>query len=214
MTKDDKNYFIHNRNDKKGFKISPEDTVVIVRGSVGRFDASLDLLSQLEKANFFVINNRETIEVCGDKFRTTLKLTENNIPTPKARIIRDIESVDEICSDFDNKFPLVLKTIKGSKGVGVLMVKSYSDLVSVLQLVWKTDPDVEMLLQEYVKSDFDYRIHVLNNEVIGGMKRIRKTKDFRTNYSLGNDVENVPVDEMSDELKEIAIKSTKAVGGI
>ena len=73
---------------------------------------------------------------------------------------------------------------------------------------------MEMLVQEYIEADRDYRIHVLNNQVVASMARIRKTKDFRTNYSLGNTTEHIPVEKLPKDMKDIAVKAAKAVSAV
>ena len=104
-----------------------------------------------------------------------IKLAEKDISVPKSRILRNLEGINDIVKDFDNKFPLVIKTISGTQGIGVFLVKSFSDMKAILQTIWKINPDVELLAQSFVKTDRDYRIHVLGKEVIAGMERIKKT---------------------------------------
>ena len=49
-----------------------------------------------------------------------------------------------------------MKTLRGSKGVGVLFVDSEKVLVdSIVQLIHKQDEDADLLIQEYIKTDYD-----------------------------------------------------------
>ena len=202
-------YIAYNIDDKKGFPIHSDNTIVINRGSVmARFN-SRNIISQLEKRSIFCINNRETIEVCSDKFRTILRLVDAGVPTPKTALIQGIEGIQDAVDQIGGKFPYILKTIFGSKGVGVIFVESMSSLKSTLQLIWKINEEEELLLQEYINSDFDVRVHVLGNEVIAAMSRSKIKDDFRSNYSQGGKVKKY---KMSDEETELSIKSAKAVG--
>ena len=72
-------------------------------------------------------------------------------------------------------------------------------------------------MQEFIENDgSDYRVHVLNDQVIAVMQRIsgNTKKEFRTNYSLGGSVKGIKLKNFPDELKDLAIKASKSVKGI
>jgi len=206
---DDNNYTAHNLDDNKGFPIYSDKTVAINRGSVMEKSNSRNIISQLERRSIFCINNRETIETCFDKYRTMLKIADAGVPTPKTVLIQGENGIDDAVKTLGGKFPYIVKTLHGSKGIGVIFVESMPALTSMLQLIWKVNEDTEMILQEYIPVDFDIRVHVLGDEVIGAMKRYVVKDDFRSNYSQGGKVENY---KPSDEEKEICIRASKAVG--
>ena len=208
---DDGHRTVHNIGDDKGFEINSDNTVAIIRGSVSRQMSTLDLITQLEKAGIFCINSRNTIETCSDKYRTTLKLADSSIPSPKTSIIQDMDTLEYSFDVIGSKFPVILKTITGSKGVGVFYAESWKSLKSVLQAIWKINEDEELLLQQYIESPYDLRVHVLGGEVIASMKRHVLHNDFRSNFSLGSKVEKV---KLSKEQIEIAIRSSKVVGSV
>ena len=116
IMRDEKNgqLTIHKEDDSFGFEID-EDTVVLIRGAVGKKDSYLDLISQLERYGIPVCNFRETIEVCGDKFRCYLRLQEIGMNQPKTVLIPNAEkeSVDTAHEALKNDFPMVLKTLQG-----------------------------------------------------------------------------------------------------
>ena len=206
---EDGGYIAYNIDDKKGFPIHSDNTIAINRGFALEKFNSRNIISRLEKRSIFCINNRETIEVCADKFRTILRLVDGGIPTPKTALIQGIDSLEDVIKQIGGKFPYILKTIFGSKGIGVIFIESIASLKSTLQLIWKLNEQEELILQEYINSDFDVRVHVLGNEVIASMKRSKIKGDFRSNYSQGGKVHKY---KLSDEEIEICIKATKAVG--
>lgn len=207
--KSDFSYLVHNVEDKKGFEIVPSHTVAIIRGSVARFKSSLDLISQLEKAGVFCVNFRDCIETCGDKYRTILRLADVGIPTPKTALIPDEKAVDRALKMIGDKFPIVVKTLSGSKGIGVFFIESRKSLTSILQVIWKLNDEAELLVQEYIPTKFDVRVHVLGDQVIASMKREVLEKDFRSNFSLGGKVEEY---KLSEKEKKICILASKSVG--
>jgi hypothetical protein len=107
------------------------------------------------------------------------------------------------------RFPVILKTLTGSKGVGVFVADSWEGLKSTLQAIWKINHSVEIIMQRFLEADYDLRVHVLGDKVIAAMKRKKIKGDFRSNYSLGGKVEKV---ELQDDEIELAIAASKAVG--
>ena len=202
---------IHYADDDKGF-ILDADTLVVNRGSVTRNDSYLDLISQIERYGIATCNPRECIEVCSDKFRAYLRLQEIGMNQPRTVLIPndEAETVDRAHEALDNEFPMVLKTLQGSKGVGVLLIETERSLQSQVSLIYKIDPFCDILLQEYIESDYDVRVVIVNREIIGAMKRNKITGDFRSNMSQGAKAESVTLTELE---KDHCLQAAKAVNG-
>ena len=124
LTFDENGRTIHNADDEKGFSISPEDTIVIVRGGVNTKDVWKDLLSQLERAGMTCINTRECMEICSDKYRTSLRLADAGLVSPITVLVPDVRGAKIAFEKLDTNYPVILKTTSGTKGVGVLFVES------------------------------------------------------------------------------------------
>ena len=77
-------------------------------------------------------------------------------------------------------------------------------------MIYKIDPFCDILLQEYIESDFDVRVVIVNREIIGAMKRNKITGDFRSNMSQGGTGDEV---ELTDLEKDACLRATKAVNG-
>jgi RimK family alpha-L-glutamate ligase len=199
----------HNKDDKKGFEVGAM-TVAIVRGSITRKDSWMDFVSILERANATLVNPRTTINICADKYRTALRLADYGLTQPKTKLINDPEKSNEQVAEADIKFPLIMKTLRGSKGVGVLFVDSEKGLDSIVQLIHKQDEDADLLVQEYIKTEYDVRAHVLGGKVLAAMKRPVIEGDFRSNVSQGSKPQKITLTEL--EIEE-TLKAAKAVGG-
>ena len=199
----------HNKEDKKGFEVGAM-TVAVVRGSITRKDSWMDFVSILERANATLVNPRTTINVCADKYRTALRLADYGLTQPKTKLINDPEKSIEQVEQADIKFPLIMKTLRGSKGVGVLFLDSERGLDSIVQLIHKQDEDADLLVQEYIKTDYDVRVHILGGKFLAAMKRPVIEGDFRSNVSQGSKPQNIKLTEL--EIEE-CLKASKAVGG-
>jgi ribosomal protein S6--L-glutamate ligase len=202
---------LHNKDDDKGFEVSGTDTIAIVRGSVTRKDSWMDIVSLLEKHSVCVVNSRETISVCADKYRTSLRLADYGVKQPVTHLINDPENSEQAFENLNSQYPIILKTLRGSKGVGVLFVESSKSLDSIVQLIHKQDEDADLLLQEYIKTDYDARVLVLGGKVLSTMKRPVIEGDFRSNVSQGSKPEKLELTEL--EIEE-SLKAAKAVNGL
>ena len=201
---------IHNSDDDEGYEISPKDTIIVVRGGVNARDQWKDLVSSLERAGYSCVNSRECMEVCSDKYRTALRLAEVGLSTPTTILVPDEKGVMDAFEKLDTKFPIILKTIQGTKGIGVLFIESEKSLESMTQLLFKIDEEISLILQNFLESDGDVRVMVLNNQIIGSMKREKVKGDFRSNVHLGAKVKEF---ELTDKEKVDCIRAAKAVNG-
>ena len=199
----------HNKDDDKGFEVGAM-TVAVIRGSITRKDSWLDLVSILERANATLVNPRTTINMCADKYRTALRLADYGLTQPQTKLINDPEKSNKIVDESGIKFPLIMKTLRGSKGVGVLFVDSPKGLDSIVQLIHKQDEDADLLIQEYIKTEYDVRVHILGGKFLAAMKRPVIEGDFRSNVSQGSKPEKIKLTEL--EIEE-CLKASKAVGG-
>ena len=200
----------HNKKDDKGFVID-NNTIAIVRGSVTRKDSWMDFISILEKANVCLINSRQCISICVDKYRSALKLGDYGLTQPKSILVNNPDTILDQIKESDIKFPLIMKTLRGSKGVGVLFVDSERGLDSIVQLINKQDEDADLLVQEYIKTDYDVRVLVLGGKVLASMKRPVIEGDFRSNVSQGSKPQKIQLTEL--EIEE-SLKAAKAVNGL
>ena len=205
----DNGYKIFNADDKVGFEID-NDTVAIVRGSVRLKKSYLDLLSQLEKIGVCMVNSRETVEISADKYRTYLKLQDYGLTQPKTVLIPNADTLQQSLESLDSKFPIIMKTLEGSKGVGVLFIESERQIESLVQLLYNQNEDVDLLIQEYIKTDGDIRVIVLGGKVIASMKRDVVEGDFRSNVSQGAKVKEY---ELTDLELEQCLLAAKAIDG-
>jgi len=196
---------------KEGFEISSDNTLAIVRGSVASRDAWMDMVSQLEKMGISCVNSRATIEMCADKYWTALRLADAGVPTPKTALVQSEKSLQASLDIIGEEYPLILKTLRGSKGIGVIFIESRRQLSSLLQLLWKQDETTEILVQSYIKSNFDVRVIVLNGKIQAAMRRDVLKGDFRSNYSRGAKVREY---KLNEEEITICLNADKAVNGV
>ena len=208
---------IHNSDDDTGFDITNTDTVVFVRGSVRFKESWLDLISLLEKTGvsrghgLCLVNDRETIEICSDKYRSYVRLDDFGLTQPKTVLVPNKDGLKRAVETLDRDFPIVLKTLKGSQGIGVVFIESARSLDAIVQLVYKQDENADLLIQEYIKTEYDVRVIVLGGRIIATMRRDVIEGDFRSNVSRGAKARKFDLTELEAEQ---SILAAKAVNGL
>tara|TARA_R110001592_G_scaffold162601_1_gene396207 strand:+ start:13022 stop:14497 length:1476 start_codon:yes stop_codon:yes gene_type:complete len=207
----------------KTVKLNRDNTVILTRRGVIKNTKTKNLVVDLERKGFYIFNSLASILNCECKWSTYRKLKEAGLPTPATALLDDVADIDSALAEIGGSFPLIIKTLSGSHGIGVSIVDSLESLKSVLQTIWKLKPGIEVILQEKIEADSDLRIHILtkkfnhpindedptNSVLLGYMRRNKIDNDFRTNHSLGGTVEKT---EVTDEQAELCIAASKVMG--
>lgn len=100
-------------------------------------------------------------------------------------------------------YPYVIKPTVGLGGIDIHYVGKVSDLINAIPKLAKHK---KYVFQKFIPNDFDYRIIVGNGVVLSGEKRIRTTDAYRNNVSLGATEEFLEIDQIPEDVKELALK--------
>ena len=207
----DKRYIYDGLAEKERKFLIDENTIVFVRAPCTKRKAWSDFLTQLERAGVVCVNTRACMEITSDKYRTSLYLAEAELNQPKTVLVHHPEKAIEAMERLGGKYPIILKTLTGSLGVGVIKVDSESSLHSTVQLLYKLDPNMGVLLQQMVSVDYDIRAHIVGGKYHGAIQRPVVKKDFRSNVSLGSKPSKI---ELTDLEIEHCERAAKAVDGL
>lgn len=170
----------------------------------------------LELKGYKLINNYECLNITGNKLLTSVKLIENEIPTPKTCVsFKNESAIDAIEEEI--QYPAVIKPIIGSWGRLVAKLEDYNSAKANLECR-KTMGDILQKIyyfQEYISSKdsnkpTDIRVFVIGDECVAAMGRYSPEDEFRSNIALGGTAEKVKIDE---EISEISLKAAEAVNG-
>jgi len=166
-------------------EIETHNSIIFVRAGAIETLASQSMVSSLQDIGFLVVNDLDSMLVCDNKMSNALMMERNNIPIPRTSIISNEASIEDSHKRVGGKFPVIIKTLKGTQGVGVMKVDSMSSLTGVCQSLWKYEAD--LLIQEYMEMKSDIRTLVIGGKVLASAERIREedNKDFRNNVHLG-----------------------------
>jgi len=183
-------------------------TICFTRAGVLDDETGLALLSTFENAGAFMINTRNSMLTCDNKMSAYIAFERDNIPTPRTALISNEKSLIDAHKRLGNNYPVIMKTLTGTQGIGVSIVDSEKSMVSVAQSLWKFD--AALLLQEFLKFDFDIRTIVVDNRILASTKRISAKKDFRSNRHRAATTEPY---KLSNEEKKVVLDAARSVGG-
>ncbi|HBB38290.1 MAG: Ribosomal protein S6 modification protein [Candidatus Magasanikbacteria bacterium GW2011_GWD2_43_18] len=187
--------------------------VLIVKASFSwtNADVHASIIKQFELTGVETMNSFGAIATAKNKIRSLQIMSTKKIPIPKTYVVRSAEYVPEIVHDI-GKYPVILKSVSGAKGIGVSIVESERGLRSIIQMMIDDDNSSPLIIQEYIKeaSGKDFRVVVVGGKIVAAMNRIATRKgEFRSNFALGG---RVKIAELTAEEKKIAIRATKAFG--
>jgi ribosomal protein S6--L-glutamate ligase len=154
----------------------------------------------------FSTQSGDGLRIASNKLLTLQKCSQQNIPTPKTIYANDPSMIDHYL-ELVGGTPVVVKTLSGSKGEGVLLLDSYISAKSTLQALFKQNTSI--LIQEFLDSKgCDYRGIVVGERVVASYKRQAQKGDFRANIHKGASA--VPV-ILSQEEQDFCVKCAKTL---
>jgi ribosomal protein S6--L-glutamate ligase len=181
------------------------DAIITRLGSDLAYSTSV-LLHLTENLGIYCPQSEEGLMTASNKMKTTQKLSANGLRVPKTIFAKKPTHV-KFLVDKVGGLPCVAKTLTGSQGKGVFILRDEEQTNTSLEAIYNLD--VDLLLQGFVESGAkDIRAIVVGGEVVAAMERTGK-KDFRANLSQGGSGRAV---QLSAEDKEICVKASEAVG--
>ena len=155
------------------------------------------------------VNAPEVIDLAGDKIRTSLRLFERGVPTPRVVVALSPEAALKAVESVG--YPAVLKPAIGSWGRLMAKVSSADEALQLIEHKSALASPIHSIfyVQEYVpKPDRDLRAFVVGSEVVAAM--FRWSSEWRTNAARGGRVEPA---SLTPELVELSLRAAEAVGG-
>jgi len=188
-------------------KLELSKTICFVRAGALKDETGLAILSTFQNAGAFMINTRDSMLTCDNKMSAYISFERDNIPTPRTALISNEKGLLAAHERLGGNFPAIMKTITGTQGIGVSIVESEKSMVSVAQSLWKFG--ASLLLQEFLKFDFDVRTIVIDGKVLASTKRTQSKEDFRSNRHRGATTEGY---KLSKEEHKIVLNAARSVG--
>ena len=105
------------------------------------------------------------------KLTQYLQLSLSGLPFPDTIYASSHDMLLKHFANWDKGFPLILKSVSGSRGNDNYLIKDQSELVATLH----AHPKVHFLIQQYIPNTADYRVWVCGDEIGPILYRTRTT---------------------------------------
>jgi len=167
----------------------------------------------------FIINDKvksfyKNSEFCYDKvddaddLKSFFVHRKENLPTidTVVALSRDKQLLKKYV-DALGGYPIIIKCIGGSHGVGTMKIDSEDSLSSIVDYLLSTNGN--FIMKRFIEVQTHLRLTVIGNEVVDAIEYLMPSNDFRTN--AGSDL-IVRRAEPNPEAKDIAVRAVNSLG--
>lgn len=191
-----------------GGKALPLYDAVIPRIGASVTHYGLAVLRQFEMQGVFPLNESVAIGRSRDKLRALQLLARAGIGLPVTAFAHGPRKAEDVIKEVGGA-PVVIKLLEGTQGMGVILAETEASAKSIIEAF--SAANVNILVQEYVKEaeGSDVRALVVGGRVVGAMRRVGKTGEFRSNLHRGGTAEDAHITE---EEESTAVRAAAVLG--
>jgi ribosomal protein S6--L-glutamate ligase len=155
-----------------------------------------------------VANDAPAIARSRDKLRCLQLLGGAGIDIPRTVMTRDANDVEMLVEQVGG-LPAIIKLLRGTQGVGVMIATSMAEVKSILSTFWELGQDI--FIQQFIAESKgrDVRALVVGDRVVGAMRRRAKKGEFRSNIHRGG--EGKPI-ALPEAYTQVAVRAARTVG--
>ncbi len=181
---------------------------IIPRIGTSATTSGVHLIRQFQSMDVFTTLCSDALLLARDKVTCLQVLASNGIKVPTTIVNNNLYTVPFILQELGT-YPLIIKLINGTHGMGVLKVEDAKMAESLIETFHTTNNKV--LIQRFIKEaqGADIRAFVVDGQVVAAMRRQAQSGDFRSNLHRGGTAENIV---LSEKETHIAIKAAELLG--
>lgn len=162
-----------------------------------------------------VIDDPWSILRCSNKMYLNERMHKGRIHIPKSWLLMKSGSIKQQIQGL--VYPIILKKPDSCFSLGVYKVNNREELLETLKVLFSSSDLV--IAQEYIRSDFDWRIGIMDGKPLFASKYYM-AKDHWQIYNwnssninnLAGDFETVPIDAVPPAIVETALKGSSFIG--
>lgn len=170
-----------------------------------------------EANGLVVIDAPDAILQCANKVFLKELLDKHHIPTPRTELLLSQQPVDYEEIGGRLGYPVVLKIPDGSFSIGVEKAENEAEFKQIATELFKKS--TILLAQEFVRTDFDWRIGVLNNRPIYACKYLMARNHWQiynhasaSSRGKSGGFETVSLHQVPKEIVKTALQATRLIG--
>ena len=185
----------------------PQYDAVLPRFGTGSMQMGCAVLHYFQALNVPCLNHADAFVKARDKWLSLQLLLANSIAVPTSLLGGLETNANDAVRHIGA--PIILKTLSGSQGIGVVLAERPQSAVSMLETLKQAN--IPTLAQEFIAEaqGADLRCFVVGERIVAAMQRIGQRGEFRANCHRGANAEKVILTEQE---KHIALNATKVLG--
>jgi len=190
----------------RGVPVEGIDAIIPRVGASHTFFGS-SVIRHFEAMGVYTLTASDGLLASRDKLRSMQVLSQEGVLMPKTIYPSNFFSMSRVEKTVG--LPCVIKLLRGTHGIGVILVESRMTAESIMETFIKQKQ--KFVVQEFISEagGSDVRMLVVNGEIIAAMRRTAQSGDFRSNLHRGATSEII---EPSQEMIETALNSVKTLG--
>ena len=182
--------------------------VVLPRIGASITEHGLAVVNQFDMMGVPMVNNSQPIARSRDKLRSLQLLSRAGIDIPKTVMASDPSQIHRALEIVGGP-PAILKVVKGTQGIGVILAETEQAALTVLETFWNLGMNI--LVQEFIEESEgrDIRAFVVGERVVTAMRRQASIGEFRSNVHRGGTGKVVDLEE---GYRRAALEATRVMG--
>ena len=199
--------------EKKDYAKLAEYDALFIRETTQVDHYTYHFAKKAESEGMVVIDDPDSILKCTNKVFLTEVMKAHNIPVPKTVILRK-GNTKPLTGQIP--YPLVIKIPDGSFSRGVFKAEDEKQANDIAERLFK-ESDL-ILVQEFVYTEFDWRIGILNRKPLFACQYFMPAKHWQIvkHDASGTFVQGGfkawPIEEVPGKIVEVALKAANAIG--
>jgi len=166
------------------------------------------VIRQFEYLNTFTTLKSEALVRARNKLICSQILSADGLHMPKTIVSNNSIAYSNLLSSFDGD-KVVIKLINSTHGIGVLLARKGTQAENILEAFTRSKQ--KSMIQEYIEESkgADIRIFIVDDEIVGSMKRQAQAGEFRSNLHRGGRSTLV---DITEEEAACALRAVKSLG--
>jgi len=185
----------------------PDAVLPRIGSSVTSYGAAV--VRQFELMDVYCLVRMDALLKARDK-RTALQLlAASGLPVPDSVFTGTPENVEQSLRVLGDSYPVIIKTLNGTQGQGVILSESAGAAQSIAEALIRLRE--EILMQRFIAESGgrDVRVFIVGGEVVAAMERSAQAGEFRSNLHRGATSRKVRI---TQEESDLALRAAGLMG--
>lgn len=205
--------------DRNDLAYTAQFDALFIRATTNVNDVTYRFAQKAAAEGLVVIDDPQSILRCTNKVFLAELLARNKIPSPKSLILHCNQKIDQHIAMIDSELglPCVLKAPDSAFSQGVMKVDKLDELRRALKSLG--DRSDLVIAQEYMPTDFDWRIGIIDRRpiyacryhMVGGHWQIYQ-RDEQTGAIQAGGFDGVPLGAVPKPVLHAALKAANLIG--